>query len=387
MPSTTLTASAPSTNLKLSRLNGWPTDSPVNASPCTSRCTTHDSGPVWFAIPSLHRTLTCYSLPISRRTSVRKFPFLELSPNYGLNRNGDLEDGAASTRASAAPHSNRSAMALNNPPRDSQAEACASILLGCEERLEDTIHVLIRNAVPVVSDNKVHLAPPLPETETQGASWRESIESIVDQIGENLKHLTRINRGDDLVGKVFHQPHLFSLDRLLMYPQCGLGQLNQVHRSGANGGPCKAKGTISNVECDGHLLICQGGVFADFVRIVCFYRCQVGEVPQRFERVSNVVHHFECELSGRCPFFGLPQSFGGYCQFVLQVENDGVMHSRSPVGCAGENAVWKALRPEEESSADQCCLLPRCKHTPQCCIPDRRRDFKTSWDRDAANKH
>ena len=28
----------------------------------------HDSGPVWFAIPSLHWTLTNYSLPVSRRT-------------------------------------------------------------------------------------------------------------------------------------------------------------------------------------------------------------------------------------------------------------------------------------------------------------------------------
>jgi hypothetical protein len=55
----------------------WPTDSPVNASPCISRCTTHDSGPAWFAIPSLHRTLTCYSLPIPRRTSVPKSPFPE----------------------------------------------------------------------------------------------------------------------------------------------------------------------------------------------------------------------------------------------------------------------------------------------------------------------
>ena len=62
-------------DLKLSRLNGWPTVSPVNASPCTSRCTTHDSGPVWFAIPSLHRTFTCYSLPVSRRTSVRFLTF------------------------------------------------------------------------------------------------------------------------------------------------------------------------------------------------------------------------------------------------------------------------------------------------------------------------
>src|SRR5260221_6561734 len=37
----------------LSRLDGWPASSPVNASQRTSRCATHDSGPVWFAIPLL----------------------------------------------------------------------------------------------------------------------------------------------------------------------------------------------------------------------------------------------------------------------------------------------------------------------------------------------
>src|SRR5262245_37586795 len=36
----------------LSRLNGWPMHSPVNASPRPSRATAHDSGPMWFATPS-----------------------------------------------------------------------------------------------------------------------------------------------------------------------------------------------------------------------------------------------------------------------------------------------------------------------------------------------
>src|SRR5258708_39625535 len=58
---------------KISRLNSWPAGSPVNASSRTSRCATHDSGPVWFAIPSLLETFTLYSLSISRRTSVHFF--------------------------------------------------------------------------------------------------------------------------------------------------------------------------------------------------------------------------------------------------------------------------------------------------------------------------
>ena len=48
LPSVILNTSA-SGNIKLSRLDGWPMRSPVNASPASSRIPTHDSGPVWFA--------------------------------------------------------------------------------------------------------------------------------------------------------------------------------------------------------------------------------------------------------------------------------------------------------------------------------------------------
>src|SRR5262245_37132425 len=51
----------------LSRLNGWPMRSPVNASPRPSRTTAHDSGPMWIAIPSSQGTCTLYSSPVSRR--------------------------------------------------------------------------------------------------------------------------------------------------------------------------------------------------------------------------------------------------------------------------------------------------------------------------------
>jgi hypothetical protein len=69
-PSTHRTVSAPGAEI-LSRLNGWPMRSPVNASPSTSRCRTHDSGPVWFAIPSLQGTFTLYSSPVCPAHSVK----------------------------------------------------------------------------------------------------------------------------------------------------------------------------------------------------------------------------------------------------------------------------------------------------------------------------
>ena len=43
LPSTLLSASAPGT-MFITRLNGWPVSSPVNASPCPSRVTAHDLG-------------------------------------------------------------------------------------------------------------------------------------------------------------------------------------------------------------------------------------------------------------------------------------------------------------------------------------------------------
>ena len=71
LPSTVRTASAPGTIL-LSRLNGWPMRSPVNASPKPSRAPAHDSGPMRLATPSSWGTCTPYSLPVSRRTRTKE---------------------------------------------------------------------------------------------------------------------------------------------------------------------------------------------------------------------------------------------------------------------------------------------------------------------------
>ena len=63
-PSVILTTSAPETIL-LSRLNGWPMHSPVNASSASSRIPTHNSAPMRLATPSSQRTFTAYSLPVT----------------------------------------------------------------------------------------------------------------------------------------------------------------------------------------------------------------------------------------------------------------------------------------------------------------------------------
>ena len=53
----------PGVNL-FSRLNTWPTLSPVNASVVTSRSPPHDSGSSWLAKPSTYGTFIHYSLPV-----------------------------------------------------------------------------------------------------------------------------------------------------------------------------------------------------------------------------------------------------------------------------------------------------------------------------------
>ena len=58
----------------ITRLNGWPAVSPVNASAAPSRAPPHDSGSGWFAIPSLYRTFIDYSLPVSWRTMLSPLP-------------------------------------------------------------------------------------------------------------------------------------------------------------------------------------------------------------------------------------------------------------------------------------------------------------------------
>jgi len=63
LPSTLLKPCRPSGQL-ISRLHGWPVRSPVNASPAASRIRAHDSGPLWFATPSVQWTYTIYSSPV-----------------------------------------------------------------------------------------------------------------------------------------------------------------------------------------------------------------------------------------------------------------------------------------------------------------------------------
>ncbi len=54
--------------VRISRLNTRPAPSPVNASPPSLQPATHDSGPAWFATPSLYGSFIHYTSPAFRRT-------------------------------------------------------------------------------------------------------------------------------------------------------------------------------------------------------------------------------------------------------------------------------------------------------------------------------
>jgi hypothetical protein len=81
------TTSNPYRKASVSRFNGWPTRSPVNASRAASQPTAHDSGPMWVATSSLRWTCTIYSLPVSRRTvaltPVKSDDLIQLSTGEG----------------------------------------------------------------------------------------------------------------------------------------------------------------------------------------------------------------------------------------------------------------------------------------------------------------
>ena len=70
LPSVPYDAVGPPKFILLSRLNIQPARLPVNASPLLSRTTTHDSGPIWFATPSLGGTCTRETYRLCRRTIV-----------------------------------------------------------------------------------------------------------------------------------------------------------------------------------------------------------------------------------------------------------------------------------------------------------------------------
>jgi hypothetical protein len=48
----------------ISRLNGWPARTPVNASPSPSQTPAHDSGPSWIATPSMSGVLIPFLPPV-----------------------------------------------------------------------------------------------------------------------------------------------------------------------------------------------------------------------------------------------------------------------------------------------------------------------------------
>ena len=72
LPSISTASALRTTKSRLTRLNTRPACTPVNASDMPLPTYPHDSGPVWFARPSLYGSCIRYSLPVLTGASERK---------------------------------------------------------------------------------------------------------------------------------------------------------------------------------------------------------------------------------------------------------------------------------------------------------------------------
>ena len=115
-------------NRKLSRLNGWPMHTPVNASPRPSRATAHDSGPMWIATTS-GSDFSCpciigFGSSPSRRgpDSPKAFRSDARSPRFRrvpFVRDVALDPGRATAPRISAPHMLPSAIVTASAPANS----------------------------------------------------------------------------------------------------------------------------------------------------------------------------------------------------------------------------------------------------------------------------
>ena len=95
LPSVNSTTSAPGNLIYISWLNGWPVNTPVNASPHTSRYATHDSGTLWIAGPSMvgdFHPLISTGLPAHTVFiySILGIVFIEINLKYPLLSNDSI---------------------------------------------------------------------------------------------------------------------------------------------------------------------------------------------------------------------------------------------------------------------------------------------------------
>lgn len=137
----------------ISRLNALPARAPVNASPPSSRMSTHDSGSSWFAIPSTLDSFIPFSMPVypGALSPPRLAPLVKGSPVQVSTREETLLDLLDYTDMAGA---TRAALALVDPALeqvdrsrrrmgpDSWAEPSAGVRAGHRAKAQDDGFVL-----------------------------------------------------------------------------------------------------------------------------------------------------------------------------------------------------------------------------------------------------
>ena len=91
----------------------------------------------------------------------------------------DAESGTGAAGTDAGAHAYAALMAMDDVPRQREAEAVA-LALGGEEGLEDGVDVLVRNAAAVVGDGEVDTAIATTHAEMQRAIGGEGVEGVDD---------------------------------------------------------------------------------------------------------------------------------------------------------------------------------------------------------------
>jgi hypothetical protein len=82
----------------------------------------------------------------------------------------------------AAPHSDLTAVALNDLARQSETKPGTLIVLGREKRLKESAQAVGRNPVPVVRHDDAEMVATLANTKRDRPCLRKSIKGIANQI-------------------------------------------------------------------------------------------------------------------------------------------------------------------------------------------------------------
>ena len=86
-------------------------------------------------------------------------------------------------------------MLFDDALREGEPETVPGGFLGAEEPLEDAFEVLCSDAMAVVGHDEMNETTPLPQTQSECSTFRKRVESIDDQVRDDLQYPTLMRFG------------------------------------------------------------------------------------------------------------------------------------------------------------------------------------------------